>query len=129
MGLGMLRVMQLTQERSDDLNWIRRYDAAQLVVGDKLLHGPCIIAPRTLIDSWSAPAPAHLCVEDLSQALALQPRILLLALPGAATDLNLEVRRALRERNVGLETMERGAACRTYNVLATEGREVVAVFW
>ena len=125
----MLRVMRLTQERSDELNWIRRYDAAQLVTGDKVLNGPCIIAPKTLIDSWPAPAPAQLRIEDLQPALDLQPRVLLLALPGAATDLNPEVRRALRERNVGLETMERGAACRTYNVLATEGREVVAVFW
>jgi uncharacterized protein len=121
--------MRLTQERSDELNWIRRYDAAQLVIGDKLLRGPCIVAPKTLIDSWSAPAPAQLRVEDLRAALDLQPRILLLALPGVATDLNLEVRRALRAAKVGLETMERGAACRTYNVLATEGREVVAVFW
>ncbi len=111
------------------MNWIRRYDGAQLVIGDKLLNGPCIVAPRTVIDSWPAPPPAQLRVENLQQALDLQPRILLLALPGAATDLNPDVRRALRARNVGLETMERGAACRTYNVLASEGREVVAVFW
>lgn len=125
----MLRVMRLSQERSAELNWIRRYDAAQLVIGAHVLRGPCIVAPEKLRASWPAPAPAQLRVTDLQLALDLQPRILLLALPGAATDLNLEVRRALRDRNIGLETMERGAACRTFNVLLTEGREVVAVFW
>jgi uncharacterized protein len=125
----MLRAMHLTQERSDQIHTIRRYDAAQLIVGEQILAGPCIVAPRTLVPKWSAPAPAQLTLGDLQPALALAPRILLLALPGAVTDLNVEIRRAMREQQIGLETMERGAACRTYNVLATEGRDVVAVFW
>jgi uncharacterized protein len=33
--------------------------------------------------------------------------------------------RPLIERGIGLETMDTGAACRTYNVLAAEGRSVV----
>ena len=34
--------------------------------------------------------------------------------------------RPLIERRVGVETMDTAAACRTYNVLASEGRAVVA---
>ncbi len=34
--------------------------------------------------------------------------------------------RAFAERRVGLETMDTAAACRTYNVLASEGRKVIA---
>ena len=34
--------------------------------------------------------------------------------------------RPLMERRLGLETMDTQAACRTYNVLASEGRNVVA---
>jgi uncharacterized protein len=33
--------------------------------------------------------------------------------------------RPLIERGIGVETMDTGAACRTYNVLAGEGRSVV----
>ncbi|MBP9905001.1 MAG: Mth938-like domain-containing protein [Rhodoferax sp.] len=33
---------------------------------------------------------------------------------------------ALIERQIGLETMDTHAACRTYNILAAEGRQVVA---
>ncbi len=33
---------------------------------------------------------------------------------------------ALIERQIGLETMDTHAACRTYNILAAEGRNVVA---
>ncbi len=34
--------------------------------------------------------------------------------------------RCLIEAGIGVETMDTGAACRTYNVLASEGRSVVA---
>ena len=34
--------------------------------------------------------------------------------------------RALAEANIGLEVMDIGALCRTYNILATEGRNVGA---
>jgi uncharacterized protein len=33
---------------------------------------------------------------------------------------------SLMERRIGLETMDTAAACRTYNILAAEGRRVVA---
>lgn len=33
--------------------------------------------------------------------------------------------RPLIERGIGLETMDTAAACRTYNILASEGRKVV----
>ena len=34
--------------------------------------------------------------------------------------------RPLIERRIGFETMDTAAACRTYNVLLSEGRNVVA---
>ena len=36
------------------------------------------------------------------------------------------VLRALLERRIGVETMDTGAACRTFNILASEGRRVAA---
>jgi len=35
---------------------------------------------------------------------------------------------ALMQRRIGVETMDTQAACRTYNILAGEGRKVVAAF-
>lgn len=125
----MLRGMRLTQERPDDLNWIRRYDERSLHVGERQYAGPVIVAPQTVIAPWPAVEVSRLDAAALLPALNLKPKILLLAIPGSAADLPIEVRREMRERMIGLETMDRGAACRTYNVLAAEGREVIAVFW
>ncbi|MFY7980257.1 MAG: Mth938-like domain-containing protein [Limnohabitans sp.] len=35
--------------------------------------------------------------------------------------------RTLMARGIGVETMDSAAACRTYNILASEGRKVIAV--
>ena len=37
-----------------------------------------------------------------------------------------EALRPLIERGIGVETMDTAAACRTYNILVSEGRSVVA---
>ena len=37
-----------------------------------------------------------------------------------------DLRSALREKGIGIEPMDTGAACRTYNVLLAEGRAVAA---
>lgn len=37
-----------------------------------------------------------------------------------------DLRGALREKGIGIEPMDTGAACRTYNVLLAEGRAVAA---
>jgi hypothetical protein len=49
--------------------------------------------------------------------------LVVLAPPGASISDRLG---GLIERGVGFETMDTAAACRTYNVLVSEGRNVVA---
>ena len=65
-------------------------------------------------------SPAHF--EQLAQ---LQPELVIF---GSGTRLRFPtaaLTRSLIERQIGLETMDVQAACRTYNVLAGEGRRVV----
>jgi uncharacterized protein len=124
--------MRLALESNSELNLIRRYSDTEIVIGDATLKDHCIVAPRSLVAQWSAPALKELDVVALAPALALQPQILLLgcaadsAASSRALPPLLEMRRELRARSIGLEVMELGAACRTYNVLASEGRDVVA---
>ena len=60
--------------------------------------------------------------------LALQPALVLL---GTGTRLRFPsaaVMATLLTRGIGIEVMDSAAAARTFNVLATEGRRVVAAF-
>ena len=44
------------------------------------------------------------------------------------TQVPMELRQALAKQQIGLEAMNLGAACRTYNILLSEGRAVLGVF-
>ena len=72
---------------------------------------------------------SQLTLDALQPVWPLQPRILLVgtAMPSAAS---LRALRApLAARDVALEVMDLGAACRTYNVLAQENRPVLAALF
>jgi len=57
---------------------------------------------------------------------ALRPNVVLIGTDVADVAIGAMLRRALEARGIAFELMNLGAACRTYNVLAQERREVVA---
>jgi uncharacterized protein len=56
------------------------------------------------------------------------PHFLLFGTGRAQVFPSLAVRKAFLDRHIGLETMDTGAACRTFNVLLAEQRPVMAAF-
>ena len=73
------------------------------------------------VDAFEALQPNH-----FDAVLALQPELVVF---GSGVRLRFPrpaLLRRLIERGIGVETMDTAAACRTYNVLASEGRSVVA---
>jgi uncharacterized protein len=121
--------MRLTQERVAEFNGIRSYDEASVSIGERVLRGPCAVSPQALLESWPAVPPAQLRIAQLQSVLQLKPALLILATSQSIGELDRSLRAALNELAIGLEVMERGAACRTYNVLAAEGRQVVLLLW
>lgn len=69
--------------------------------------------------------------EDLTDAhferiLALKPELVVFGSGSRIRFAKPALYRALIDARIGMETMDIGAACRTYNVLASEGRAVLA---
>jgi uncharacterized protein len=120
--------MKLHEHRQAHMNLISRYGDGEIQINGQRLAAPCIIAPGFLHSSWIDTLSA-LTLESIEPVWALQPRILLLGAaqsPMAAARL---LRPALAAKQVALEAMELGAACRTYNVLAQEDRSVAALLF
>jgi uncharacterized protein len=105
---------------------VQAYAPGRIRIAGRDYPGPLIVTPGRVLDDWAPPAPERLRPADLDPLLALEPEVLLLGtgarqcLPPAAT------LAAARSRGIGLEVMDTGAACRTYNILLSEGRRVVA---
>lgn len=85
-----------------------------------------IITPSAVVRDWPPQSIDDLTEDHLTTIRQLQPEI---ALFGTGTRLRFPPRTLFAEfyrHNIGVEIMDTGAACRTYNVLLAEGRKVVA---
>lgn len=74
---------------------------------------------------WNCVAFEHLTTEHFSVLAASNPELIIF---GSGNRLRFPppaLMRVLMEKRIGLETMDTLAACRTYNILAGEGRRVV----
>lgn len=91
-------------------------------------HRGSILCLPSGISAWEPAQIEHLSLQAFAKVLAARSEIGMLLL-GTGADLvhpGVEVRNALADAGVGLEPMDTGAACRTYNVLLAEGRPVAA---
>ena len=121
--------MPLIMDSPGNINVVRSYDGGALHIGENTYQRTCVIAPDALLPDWPPDSLDDIAPEHLAALFALEPQVVLLGCAGAPRFTPAALRRLFAARNVGLETMELGAACRTYNVLAQEGRRVVAVLF
>lgn len=85
-----------------------------------------IVLPEKIIADWQTMEPKLLAIEHFSALAGMELEILLL---GTGTKLSFphpRLAQAMAQQGIGLETMDTFAACRTYNILAAEGRKVAA---
>jgi uncharacterized protein len=107
-------------------NIIRAYAAGQVTVNDEIIVTSVIITPDRIIRDWLPDSFGDLELPHLLRLEELQPEIIVLG-----TGLRLRFpgpgfTAGFLSRGVGVEIMDTNAACRTYNILLSEGRRVVA---
>ena len=110
------------------MNLVTAYAADAVVIAGRRITAPCIVAPGTLLTEWIADL-SSLGPEALAPVLPLAPRILLLGSERGAAAVDPALRRWAAARQIALEPMDLGAACRTYNVLAQEDRAAAALLF
>lgn len=112
--------MRLTEISYAEARPIEGYGPGFFRVGGHVLHGPA------LITRWDAGPWGGL--EDHASLLDLAGRIdvLLLGMGAEIAYAPRALRDALDEVGIGIEPMSSPAACRTYNVLLSEGRRISA---
>ncbi|MGO4223322.1 Mth938-like domain-containing protein [Lysobacter sp. TAF61] len=120
--------MQLNLEHPDQAFYLRAADGASALVNDRRLYSSFILSPDRLVEDWPVLSVKAITAQDLEPALALDPEVILLGSGATQVFPTPAVMAACLGRGVGLETMTNAAAARTFNVLAGEGRRVVAAF-
>lgn len=120
--------MQLTLEQPDHEFFLRGADGSAARVNDRVLERSFAIAPDRLVEDWPVTDTRALRPADLEPLLALEPEVLLLGSGAGQVFPPAAVMASCLGRGIGIEVMTNDAAARTFNVLAGEGRRVVAGF-
>ena len=126
---GIVRTMKFTLEANSRVNLIRSYSPREIRIGELHLHASCIVTADALVSDWTPASFAELRPEHLEAILALQPELVLLGTGSTQRFPSAEIREALTARGVGLEVMDLGAACRTFNILVQEERRAAAALF
>ena len=95
------------------------------VNGTRYAH-PLIVTPETLISPWNVIDPASLDFADFAELIALKPTIVVFGSGSIFRFPDARILAAFSQARIGFDVMDTGAACRTYNVLMSEGRSVAA---
>jgi uncharacterized protein len=108
------------------LNIFTAYGEGYVAVNHRKYEENLIVLPDSVTPDWSTATVATLAAEDMDKLLSLGAEIVLL---GTGSRLRFPAGALLRPfapAGIGLEVMDLQAACRTYNILAAEGRKVAA---
>ena len=105
---------------------ISGYGPGWVRVGAEQISTSVVIGSRGERIDWSSLSFDNLQAQHFEQLAASAPELILF---GSGARLRFPPGHWLRpliERQIGVETMDTQAACRTYNILAHEGRKVIA---
>jgi uncharacterized protein len=118
--------MKIQLESGLGQNLIHSYGPGKIRIGQEVHVHSLIVTPARIIADWPPASFEELAAIHFQQIADLAPEVVILGTGARLRFPPPAVTRALIEVNVGVEVMDTGAACRTYNFLASDGRRVIA---
>jgi len=117
--------LKLHAQVGTGVNAVTAYGPGYIEVNRVRHEGPLLLAPDQPPCAWAVGSWGELCASSFESVLALLPEVVLLG-SGASQHFPAAAAIApLARAGIGFESMDTAAACRTFNILAGEGRRVV----
>ena len=118
--------MKFERDSPDGRNSFTGYGEGYVQVGAKRHAASLVVSADRVIEDWPAASVDALAADHLAAIVELGPEIVLLGTGGAFRFPDAALLAPLYKAGIGVEVMDTPAACRTYNILLAEGRNVVA---
>lgn len=126
-------MVNITPLVPDTYKVIEKYGDGGFTISGDRHEGSVIVFPENVL-TWKAEEGcdatteffAYLYEDDANIAAATDLDMVLLGSGKAQQTILEQFNTAFRENNIRVEIMDTGAACRTYNILLSEGRKIAA---
>lgn len=120
--------MDLSLDHPGDYLFVRRVTERAITVIDRELTASFLLSPDRAVEQWPVTSAQALNDHHVESVLELKPEVVLLG-TGTRQQFPPAVFMAgFLRKGIGIEVMDNAAAARTYDLLASEGRRVVAAF-
>jgi len=105
---------------------IRAYEKGKLIINEQAYCNNLVITPEQLIPDWRPQSIEDLTSRDFDEILALKPSMIILGTGEKQVFPSASLYAEATNAGIGVEIMNTPAACRTYNILMSEGRSIAA---
>jgi uncharacterized protein len=119
--------MRFAQDSSSAAHTVRGYEAGALRIDEDTYRTSIIVTASTVVPLPDIRDMNDLAGLDPSRILGLDPEIILLGTGPHQIFPSAAFRARFLSVGIGVEVMDTGAACRTFNVLVAEQRRVAAL--
>ena len=109
-----------------EVHSITGYGTGWIGVGNEKITESVILSSRGLRLAWPCAHFEDLTPEHFAQLAPLEAELVIFGSGNRTRFAPPAWLQALMARRIGVESMDTHAACRTYNILAGEGRHVIA---
>jgi uncharacterized protein len=107
-------------------NLFTGYGDGYVSINDRRYEHPVIVSPEGDVERWTPDTFETVTAADIEALRERAPEVVILGTGATHRFPKPEVIRPLAAAGIGFEAMETKAACRTYNILMAEGRQVLA---
>ncbi len=121
--------MKLHIQQAPSQNLFTGYGKGFVAVNQRTIETNVVVLPERLIEPWQPTSFDNLNEADFEALAGLSIEILLLGTGETLRFPHPKLSEPLRKARIGFEVMDTQAACRTYNILLGEGRQVAAALF
>ncbi len=108
---------------------IRGYEPGSVLIGLETYRSSLLVMSNWVDPDWEPASVAELAAKHVSQLIDKGPEIVILGTGERQLFPAPRLFMDLMDAGIGYEVMDTAAACRTYNILLTEGRAVLAALF
>lgn len=120
--------MKFALDRGDGGYTVTGYEPGKIRIGERTFEQSLLVMADRLQTDWGPTDASQLTGRDMRTIAAMKPGVVILGTGERQVFPDPRIFVPLMDLGIGYEVMDTAAACRTYNVLLSEGRKVLGAF-